>query len=349
MLDGDAFIVDKQQIAQLYLRSWFAIDVLSSLPIELIDFLLETFFLHGSESASPNGLRLLRALRLFRLLRMLRLLKLLKLDLYLEMVSDAFAYSTHVLQILKMLLGSMYCMHVLGCFWYYLASGTDHAGPTWLREYRDGEFNDAPLEVQYLYSIYWALMVLTTVGYGDILPTNVPETVYVMLSLLIGALAFGVIVSTMRETMRNSDRNATMVAAKLNEVDGLLRWHHVPRKLKRQINRFFEFYYARRLPMNEEEVLETLPPSLARELRVHLLGRTVGRIPMLTLGDHFGAQFGVDLQLKAYVMLKPIVREAKELVRGRHDESHSIFFVSKGKLLVQMILAKHGILKLILI
>jgi hypothetical protein len=45
-----------------------------------------------------------------------------------------------------------------------------------------------PAQVQYLYAVYWALTTLTTVGYGDITPTNDVERVYSLFALLIGAL-----------------------------------------------------------------------------------------------------------------------------------------------------------------
>ena len=67
------------------------------------------------------------------------------------------------------------------------------------------------VNVQYLYSIYWALMTLTTVGYGDITPTNDTERVYVLFCLLVGAVVFGFLLSTLGDVLSNVDQNATKI------------------------------------------------------------------------------------------------------------------------------------------
>ena len=65
-LEDERWIIDRGKIAQNYLKGWFWIDAPSSVPVELIDVLLE----------GDNGnLGMLRFLRLFRLLRLLKLLK----------------------------------------------------------------------------------------------------------------------------------------------------------------------------------------------------------------------------------------------------------------------------------
>jgi len=45
--------------------------------------------------------------------------------------------------------------------------------------------------VKYITSIYWAFTTMTTVGYGDISPTNNDEMVFGIFGILIGGTVFG--------------------------------------------------------------------------------------------------------------------------------------------------------------
>jgi len=72
-VDGDQLVLDKTMIRDNYLRTWFAVDLLSSVPVELIDLLVISL-LGGDDNdevQSHLSLRMLRAMRLFRLLRLL--------------------------------------------------------------------------------------------------------------------------------------------------------------------------------------------------------------------------------------------------------------------------------------
>ena len=72
-LDG-VLIEDPRKIRNAYLKSWFLIDFLSTIPIDLI-FVIGNNEEVGTEAAQIN--KLLRLLRIFKLLRMMKLTRIL--------------------------------------------------------------------------------------------------------------------------------------------------------------------------------------------------------------------------------------------------------------------------------
>ena len=67
-------VLNHRRIARHYLRSWFIVDALSTLPVDLLVSIIDP-----GDTSSVSSLRLLRVLRLARLLKMVRLLKINKL------------------------------------------------------------------------------------------------------------------------------------------------------------------------------------------------------------------------------------------------------------------------------
>ena len=63
--------MDKKKIANIYLRGWFWIDLVSILPLDFI-------FLHNSQNATVMA-RFAKIGKLYKLIRMIRLAKVLKL------------------------------------------------------------------------------------------------------------------------------------------------------------------------------------------------------------------------------------------------------------------------------
>ena len=313
--EDERWIVDRGLIAQRYLSGWFWIDAPSSIPVELLDMILE---------GDSSSLGLLKFLRLFRLLRLLRLLK---LGEYVSALEIKFDLNLTFLRILTMVLNMLFLAHMLGCFWFYTAAmvGLDEDTVTWVSSYDDGSALFADASTQYLYSVYWALTTLTTVGYGDITPTNNAERLYSLGALLIGALVFGFMLSSIGALVAAVDRQAALSEERLDEVKEYMRWRKLPRDLVIRMRRHYTYYYTRNTAFDEPAILDALTPALRFEVVQHTLKDTIGRIPLFsqTLDPHF--------QMKVFPLLKPLSASPKEIIFSKGEQSQALFFLIKGQ------------------
>ena len=72
-----AWVIERQLIAHKYLRSWFTVDLLSSVPWDIFAD-PAAYFQPNSKTENEDGLQGLQLLRLMKLLRCLKLLRVLR-------------------------------------------------------------------------------------------------------------------------------------------------------------------------------------------------------------------------------------------------------------------------------
>jgi len=136
----------------VYIFSFLGIiDLLSILPTYL------SFIVVGSQSFAI--LRALRLLRIFRILKLVRFVSEAKI------LGKALISSRH--KITVFFLALLILVFILGSI-MYLVEGSESG------------FNSIPL------SIYWAIVTLTTVGFGDITPQTVPGQLIASIIMLLG-------------------------------------------------------------------------------------------------------------------------------------------------------------------
>ena len=312
----EQWVYDKLEIAKVYMSGWFWIDFPSCIPVELIDIMME-----GEQSQ----MGLLRFLRLFRLIRLLRLLK---VGEYIASLEEKFDVNLTFLRIATMLLKLCFLSHILACFWFYTAAltGINEETRTWVSEYDDGSAMYAEPHVQYLYSMYWALTTLTTVGYGDIVPVNNTERYYALFALLIGAIVFGYMLSSIGSLVSALDRQAALSEEKMDAIKEYMRWRRLPRDLTIRMRRYYEYYYDKKTAFDEIAILEGLTPPLRSEVVRHSLKETIGRIPLFrrTLDPMF--------QMEIFPLFQPVSTATREIIYCKGDASQGLYFLLKGRL-----------------
>ena len=278
-------------LAIRYLRGWFWIDLASTVPVDtIIDLVLYAKNGHSEEcaelgltnttttgavtsSSGGNGTAAIRMLRVLRLVRLLKLFRFLKLGRFIRKWEDEVNINPAIFRFSTLLVKIFFLAHLVGCAWFGVYTFVEDPDRNWVFSYADNQFaaekRDAVLNdqlTQYLMAMYWSFTTMTTVGYGDIIPKNVTETLFVLVMEMVGIVVFGMVIGSITHIASNFNLKRKIAKERMQVVNGYVRERGLHKQLQRRIRRFYEYYFERVSVFDIESMLEEVSTSLKNDL-----------------------------------------------------------------------------------
>ena len=293
--DEEHLVVDGGDIASGYLRGWFVIDLASSVPIDTIIQLFYHFTVSDDDdgaagpSAPPppatlseqlypendacGGAAFLRTLKLIRLVRLLKLFRFLKLGRLIKKLEDQLDVNPAVIRFTSLLIKIIFLSHLIACAWMTMHSfriekvAEDGFALTWIEAYAQyyedglGSAHGAhnvrnDLTTQYLSAMYWGFTTLTTVGYGDIVPVNNDERLFVVVMEFVGLTVFGMVIGTITQIASNFNMQKKLQRERTDQVNRYMRERGLGKALQRRIRAFYEYYLERKSVFDVAQMLD---------------------------------------------------------------------------------------------
>eukprot|EP01043_Picozoa_sp_COSAG02_P038081 COSAG02_NODE_2910_length_7766_cov_5.844659_5_plen_450_part_00 len=181
--DGEVLYKQKD-VSLYYMKTWFALDLISCLPLEYVAYLL----------GNADNTRLLRMFKLVKLLRLVRIKRI--LDRWEEDL-----YSTGWLDGLKLIALILVSSHWICCAWFFVGCPMpDEAQKGWVaRHYAEkGGWQSQGTGQLYLDSAFFSLMAVIMIGAtdpeGNIYPYEATEKLMYSGAFLVGAVVMSLII-----------------------------------------------------------------------------------------------------------------------------------------------------------
>lgn len=299
----------------------------------------------GALIDSAEG-QVFKILFFFRLLRLLRVFRLLSGSSGVHFLVSPISgpvlriMNTATFFLLNVLFTMLVFINLLGCIWWFTAE-MEGLENSWVAV---AEVNfdvvNASSPAQYVTSVYFAMTIITTVGFGDITPQTVAEMLVAMLFMGIGLLYFGYVVSAVSNLLHMINARASgthKVRQKLEETDIWASSRHISGHLRHQLKTYYMEVWAPHCgaQLDDASKFQELPAALRAELVLSMSGGALRQSYMLSALDLDLVEFLATLALPS-----PLIAGHDLYTEG---EAASKFWVlQEGELTVMRGISKIG-------
>ncbi|KAL9190988.1 hypothetical protein ACHAXT_000694 [Thalassiosira profunda] len=224
--------------------------------------------------------------------------------------------------------------HWVGCLFYMMASLSTLLGheQNWrLADESNPMFYVSHLDfggfAAYLRSIYWAIVGMSTVGYGDIVPTNIIETTFATFVILFGGLVLPAVVGGLAAYISGLRMTAKLFRKQVSKVRLYLRRVEVQGAVLDKVSRYYDYHWTHQGGVLEQEVMDELPPSLQDSVSSYVNGATIHSLPFLCRCDEATKQV-------IAAILQPRVFTPGDVIVQEGEKGFEMYFLKRGQVVV---------------
>ncbi|KAG9413513.1 hypothetical protein AC1031_012738 [Aphanomyces cochlioides] len=304
-------------IAKHYVQGWFLLDLASILPFDIIGLFVDDTF---RNLAIFRILRVLRVVKLVRVFRASRIFTRWQAEVNIPVAF--FKLASHLATILLL-------SHWLGCLWggmvhfeqYIDASGNPLS---WMTVYG---IDDDGTQTQYITSLYWAVVTILTIGYGDVPVVTVQEKGIAIVCMIVGCGTYSLIIGSVCGVLSSLDEATTDFRHNMDHLNTLMQKENIPKEMVITLREYF--LHTQDL-MNHKyfsRVLDTLSPGLKGQLGVYTSGEWIHRVPFFQGGppaEHMRFVTAITQHLT------PTLFPPNESMISKGDLTDRMYILSKG-------------------
>ncbi|MBA0703482.1 hypothetical protein Golax_015802, partial [Gossypium laxum] len=233
---------------------------------------------------------LLNLLRLWRLYRVSELFKRLEKDI---------RFSYFWTRLLKLICVTLFAVHSAGCFYYWLATRHKPSERTWIGRLI-GDFKQKGVWHGYICSIYWSIVTLTSVGYGEFYSMNEGEKIFNSIYMLFNMGLIAYIIGNITNLVVQSVVKTFAMRDSINEVMRYASKNQLPEGMGEQMLAHMQLKFNT-AELQQEEVLKDLPKAIRSSIAQHLFWKTVEKTYLFQgVSDDFLSQLVSEMKAEYF-------------------------------------------------
>ncbi|XP_069864626.1 potassium/sodium hyperpolarization-activated cyclic nucleotide-gated channel 2 [Dipodomys merriami] len=304
--DNTEIILDPEKIKKKYLRTWFVVDFVSSIPVDYIFLIVEK----GIDSEVYKTARALRIVRFTKILSLLRLLRLSRLIRYIHQWEEIFHMTydlaSAVMRICNLISMMLLLCHWDGCLQFLVPMLQDFPSDCWVSINKMVNHSWSEL---YSFALFKAMSHMLCIGYGRQAPESMTDIWLTMLSMIVGATCYAMFIGHATALIQSLDSSRRQYQEKYKQVEQYMSFHKLPADFRQKIHDYYEHRYQGKM-FDEDSILGELNAPLREEIVNFNCRKLVASMPLFANADpNFVTAMLTKLKFEVFQPGDYIIRE----------------------------------------
>uniref|UniRef100_A0A3Q4BLS1 Cyclic nucleotide-binding domain-containing protein n=1 Tax=Mola mola TaxID=94237 RepID=A0A3Q4BLS1_MOLML len=320
--DNTEILLDPKAIRQNYLKSWFLVDFVSSIPVDYIFLMVDS--LDSEVYRTARALRIVRFTKILSLLRLLRLSRLIRyIHQWEEIFHMTYDLASAMVRIVNLIGMMLLLCHWDGCLQFLVPMLQDFPPDCWVS--KNLMVNDT-WGVQYSYALFKAMSHMLCIGYGAQAPEGMTDVWLTMLSMIVGATCYAMFIGHATALIQSLDSSRRQYQEKYKQVEQYMSFHKLPADVRQKIHEYYEHRFQGKM-FDEENILGELSEPLKEEIVSFNCRSLVANMPLFANADpNFVTAVLTKLRFEVFQPSDFIIREGTV---GR-----KMYFIQHGRVSV---------------
>nr|ABI94040.1 hyperpolarization-activated cyclic nucleotide-modulated cation channel splice variant Bs-I [Panulirus interruptus] len=307
--NSEQVILDPKLIARHYLKTWFLLDLISSVPLDYIFLIFNKDFNESFQILQAG--RALRILRLAKLLSLVRLLRLSRLVRYVSQWEEVYVSSflnmaSVFMRIFNLISMMLLIGHWSGCLQFLVPMLQGFPSNSWVAI---NELQTSHWLEQYSWAFFKAMSHMLCIGYGSFPPQNLTDLWLTMISMISGATCYALFIGHATNLIQSLDSSRRQYRERLKQVEEYMAYRKLPRELRTRITEYFEHRYQGKF-FDEEMILGELSEKLREDVINYNCRSLVASVPFFANADPgFVSEVVTKLKYEVFLPGDIIIKE----------------------------------------
>ncbi|KAL4484634.1 hypothetical protein ABPG74_019811 [Tetrahymena malaccensis] len=243
----------------------------------------------------------------------------------------------NVFELLKLSGFIFLCAHLACCGWYALAVYQQNIGitTTWLTKdiqtYEIDKQVDEKLQ-GYIAGIYYCILTMTTIGYGDITPFTYRERIFALVFCILSCFLFAFTMGSIGEILKQFSLKGEEFKQKMEMLNHYMKKRNLSTDLQVRVRKFYENQNVEQSENNEHgsKLIDSLTPELREDVQKDIYSSLFKNI------SFFQTNFSERLIQNIYRIVEEKQFQIDEKIFEEGQKQNKLYVIIKGQ--VQIVL-----------